>query len=353
MVFFQNRRDGGFSKILLAGAALALSISSLAGAAGTDAVGLANGDRLTGDVKRMERGRLRFKTDALDRILIKWGHVVELASESIYEVEIDSGSKHLGSIRTADTEDHQLIVSGANGSVTLPFASIVRITPIKDSFWKRMDGSLSLGFSFAKADAATQYSLELSSSHRSRNWLRGLNVNSNQSGKNGAEGSSRSSASFNLTRFLAGRRLVLAFGQLQNNEELALKFRALAGAGYGRFLKRTPHTELALLGGLAVNQENFGDPAGPHSNLEALGTLTLSFFTFDTPQTQVDLGFFIYPGLTASDRLRTELDITLRRELFEDFFLDLSFRNSTDSRPPLDGAEGDDWWLVSGLSWTW
>ena len=42
----------------------------------TDVVTFVNGDRLTGEVKSLERGRLRFKTDATDTISIEWDNVV-------------------------------------------------------------------------------------------------------------------------------------------------------------------------------------------------------------------------------------------------------------------------------------
>jgi len=43
----------------------------------------------------------------------------------------------------------------------------------------------------------------------------------------------------------------------------------------------------------------------------------------------------------------------LRRELVEDFFWDLSLYDSFDSEPPIAGLEKNDWWLVTGLGWSW
>jgi len=349
----QPARGTAWSRILLTFCAVVLALSSLARAAETDLVILANGDQLTGEVKRLERGRLRFKTDSLDTVLIEWLDIVELESAGVFEVELDSGVKHTGTLSSSDADERHLQVIGDGTGAVLPMASIVRMTPIEHGFWQRQDGSLSLGFSTAKANNSTQFNIGLGSSHRSPRWLRTLNVNSNVTRQDGVEDSSRSSASFYLTRFLAERRLFLAFGQLQENEELALKVRVLAGVAYGRYVKQTNHTELSLFGGLAVNREDFGDSDGPEGEIEALGALRLSIFTFDTPETQLDLKLFVYPGLSESGRGRAELDITLRRELLEDFFWDLSFYNSFDSQPPIEGLEKNDWWLVTGLGWSW
>ena len=51
---------------------------SASAAAKTDIVIVVNGDSLTGEVKSLERGRLRFKTDATDTISIEWDDVAWL-----------------------------------------------------------------------------------------------------------------------------------------------------------------------------------------------------------------------------------------------------------------------------------
>jgi hypothetical protein len=330
-----------------------VALAAPASSAGTDTVTLANGDHLTGEVKGLERGRLRFKTDSLDTVFIEWEDVVRLMSSEVFEVELDSGLKHFGALGSGDPEVSELVVTGADGEAVLPLASIVRITPIEHGFWQRQDGSLSLGLSVAKASDSRQFNVDFDSSSRSPKWLRTLNVASNITSQEGVEDLSRSSVSFYLIRYLEERKLLLAFGQLQENEELALELRTLAGVAYGRYLKQTSHSELALYGGLAANREDFGDPGGPNSELEAVGALELSVFTFDTPETQLDLHLFVYPGLTDSGRGRAELEVSLRRELVEDFFLTLSAYDSYDSEPPVEGLEKNDWWLVTGLGWSW
>jgi len=363
------KRNSALKAFAMALVGAVLVMNPPANAVESDIVVLANGDRLTGEVKELGRGRLRFKTDALNTVLIEWGDIVEVESADIFEVELDSGLKYSGSLGIGDAGSRQLILANEGDETPLALAAIVRITPIEDGLWKRLDGSLSLGFSLAKARNSTQFNLGLESSYRSPKWLRSLNLSSNitsqaaeeaestsgnqEPGVTVDEESSRSSVSFHMIRFLPERRLVLAFGQLQENEELALDVRVLAGLAYGRYLKHTTRTEVAVFGGLAVNREDFGDPEGPEGEVEALGVLQLSVFTFDTPETQLDLGFFVYPSLTQSGRYRAELDLTLRKEIVEDFFWTLSLYDSFDSQPPIEGLERNDWWLVTGLGWSW
>ena len=46
----------------------------------TDVVRLANGDHITGEVKRLERGRLTFSTDDGGTIYFEWDNVAHLES---------------------------------------------------------------------------------------------------------------------------------------------------------------------------------------------------------------------------------------------------------------------------------
>ena len=44
----------------------------------TDVVTLVNGDRLTGEIKGLEQGKLSFKTDATGTITIEWDKIATL-----------------------------------------------------------------------------------------------------------------------------------------------------------------------------------------------------------------------------------------------------------------------------------
>ncbi len=67
--------------------------------ADTDVVIFKNGDHLTGEVKSLERGRLRFKTEATDTIGIEWDEVAYLSSDQNIQVETILGTRYLGHLR--------------------------------------------------------------------------------------------------------------------------------------------------------------------------------------------------------------------------------------------------------------
>ena len=55
----------------------------------TDVVEMLNGNRITCEVRKLERGKLTVKTDGIGTISIEWDDVVHVASATNYEVETE------------------------------------------------------------------------------------------------------------------------------------------------------------------------------------------------------------------------------------------------------------------------
>ena len=61
----------------------------------TDILIFDNGDRLTGEIKGLERGRLSFETEATDTIQIELENVAYLTSNQTLRIELGSGARYL------------------------------------------------------------------------------------------------------------------------------------------------------------------------------------------------------------------------------------------------------------------
>ena len=53
----------------------------------TDIILMANGDRITGEIKQLEHGKLRVSTDSLGEIRIEWDDIEQI--DSTYEFQSD------------------------------------------------------------------------------------------------------------------------------------------------------------------------------------------------------------------------------------------------------------------------
>lgn len=97
-MFLQNVQH---SLVLLIFGSLIGSVATAADK--TDVVVFSNGDRLTGEIKGLERGRLSFKTAATDTIRIEWDEVAHLTSDQRLEIDLESGQRYFGSLNSGDT----------------------------------------------------------------------------------------------------------------------------------------------------------------------------------------------------------------------------------------------------------
>jgi hypothetical protein len=116
----------------------------------TDVIFMSNGDRLTGEIKQLEHGKLVLSTDAMGQILIEWDDIATIDSSFDFQFERTDGTRVTGTVAKSPAAKKIVLT---NGEQTIEFAheNIVRISQIEDSFWERLKGSFSFGYSFTKA----------------------------------------------------------------------------------------------------------------------------------------------------------------------------------------------------------
>lgn len=328
----------------------ALSCTSAVARDRTDVVVLMNGDRITCEIKRLDRGQLTVRTDSMSTVQIEWGGIVRVWSVERFEVELESGEKHIGTL-LPPTQDGQLEVAGEGATVSLDLQAVVRLSPMGESFFRRLEGSFDAGYSFTKANDAMQWNLAAEVTHRAERLETRVYGSSLITGQEDVDKTSRTELGISLNRFLGRRWQATILGQFQQNKELQLKFRSLTGGGLGRRVVQTNTTLLSLLGGVAYSREQFEDLSG-NNEAVAVAAVQLQTFSFDFPKTDISTTFYILPSLTEGGRVRLELNSRFRREVLRDFYWSVSFFDSFDSDPPLTGAERNDYGIISSFGWS-
>lgn len=319
----------------------------------TDRVVMLNGDYLTGELKKLQRGKLSFKTDATSTIDIDWEDVATVTSASFFEIESSDGRKYFGSVPLASGTG-TLVVAVGNAAVELDLTEVVQITPIKKTFWARVDGSVTAGFSFTKSSDVTQFNLGSSAKYRAREYLVSTRLDANITRK-GAEDESdtqRGDLTLNYRRFRKDRWFTEWTGAAQRNDELGLDLRLIGSWSMGRAAIQTNYSLLTLVAGLAVNQEwrSGGEPSAV--NLELPLSANYDLFFYSTPKTDLKTGLTIFVGLSDWGRNRVEQNLSFRREFIKDLFWELSTYVSYDSKPPESAKSSTDYGIVSSLGYS-
>lgn len=328
---------------------LTIAVSPLAGAS-TDVVVFINGDRLTGEVKSLERGKLRFKTAATDTISIEWDDVASLKSDQNIQVETENGDRYLGQLGNASNARH-IVVDTRSGQMELEIERIVLMNPIEDKGIERFDGDITAGYNFAKAGEVQQVQFGLELEARSETRIFGLDISSVATDSEDNSSSQRHSLDLNYQRLLPDRWLIGGVLRLERNDELQLDLRTSVGFSGGRNVWQTNSSTLSLIGGLQVSRENVSGNESDEDTLEAFATLSWDWFRYDAPELDFSTELQIIPNLTDSGRVRAEFDVSIKWEMIEDLFWELAFYDSFDSDPVVLGAEENDYGVVTSLGW--
>jgi len=350
--------------------ALVLLVAPSAGARDkTDIVTLKNGDRVTGEIKKLELGQISLSTDAMRTVTLDWVYVKKIESTQLFEVENEDGAKYYGFITPAD-EQGRFVVLGPNGPVaSLDHDRIVKIDALEETWRDRWRGFVDLGFSYTSANSSTQLSLSAESTYRTKKFLWTNSATSISSSitadlDEGEEAvrSKWTTLNSDLQRFLKNRWFWGGYTRYEQNDEIGLDARSTIGSGIGRYLVQTSRSQLSGLVGLAGSRETYLGEETPGEKppregsssdwtLEGLLNAKWDFFIFGDRETTLSVGLTLFPSLSTSGRYRAELDSSLRREFFTDFTLALTFFGTYDSNPPPGSAEKNDMRFVTSLGW--
>jgi hypothetical protein len=318
-------------------------------AADTDLVVLKNGDRMHGEIKGLEYGRLQFSTTTMSTVYVEWDKVAGLLSPRFFEFELMDGSRYYGSLEPADAG--ALGVAFEGQITALDAARVVRIRRIKSSFWDRLDGSISLGASYAKSSEIGQGSLSVSVGTRRPAFELRTDFSTTITVQPDQPDQSRTTGGVSYRRLLRNRWFVPGTGRLERNTDLGLDLRSSAGGGIGRNLVQTNRSVLGASGGLVLNRENPVD-GDSTTNVEVFVGGTYEFFTYDTPKTNLDTSFVLYPSLNVSGRYRTDFNLTLSREIVKDFTVGATAYDSYDNKPPGGSSSTHDFGFSLNIGWT-
>ena len=329
-------------------------ISGRAHAQKNDTVYLLNGDRITGELKGYQNGLLVLKTDGISTINIEYDKIQTIYSGKYFEVVKKTGFSYFGFITKSKIE-RSVGICIANDTVTEQISDIVELTPIKKRFWKKFDGSFELGLSYYKATSTLQYYFNGDLSYRARKDLVALEVGllfSEQDISDSLIITRKNDIGVNYSHFFQGRWWGGIGTKWQQNTQLDLDYRVQLGLGAGYDIVRTNPVRFYVLGGLFVNREKPTDSVSFSTNFEGLLSLKFTWLQFRHPKIDISTNFDAFPSFTISDRYRLEYNLSVKYEIFKDFFIGLSYYDDYDSKPTGGGPALNDWSVIFSVGYS-
>jgi hypothetical protein len=316
----------------------------------TDVIVLFNGDRVTCEIRSYSAGRLSVKTDIASDISVKWNKIVSIASSKEFEIETTDGLVHYGTLAPSDPPGQLRVVSEAE-TEDLDFLSVVRISPMYESFWRRWQGSVDLGFNYTQSNQFVQFTLNGSADFRRPSFELAVNLSVFFTSQADVPSNQRASFLTQYEKFLTDRWLLVGIGAIDRNIQLGLDWRYSLGAGYGRDLIETNRTRLTAVAGLLGMHEE--PVSGTSTNdLAAILAAQFSSFTYDFPKVTIGASLAVIPYLTEGGRVRLNFNGSIKREIARDFYLTLSIFDDFDNRDPSTGQVKNDWGPVLSIGYS-
>ena len=118
----------------------------------TDRVYLKNGDRITGSIKELDRGKLRVKTETMNTVYLHWVDVQSVESTTYLRISVTDGSFRYGRLLKADKVASVRVFDGKE-SVEIPALQISGMQPLRvdQTFLRQLEGDISAGVDYKQA----------------------------------------------------------------------------------------------------------------------------------------------------------------------------------------------------------
>lgn len=320
--------------------ALLMTISQQVLAEKTDVIYLKNGDRVTGEIKTLLRGKLTVSTDHMGNIAIEWDDILEIVSKTGQAVELTDGRRLYGPLTKPENTD-LLVVKTDQGSEVVDTLDVIAMYPVAAGFWERLDITANLGFSWDKGSNVGKYNFGIDTIYRRTKSMTRASFSTEITTQAAANDSARTLLDANHTIFLENKRFRSYFGNLERNEELGLDLRAIAGMGYGWIPLRTQSSWFSMAAGMNINHE-IPNTGIAETNLEAAGLITYEYYKYSNPERSFRINLQVFPSITDFGRWRSTFSTDFRFEIFEDLFWKLDFYANYDSSPlSIEGSSSD------------
>ncbi|HSD74643.1 MAG TPA: DUF481 domain-containing protein [Steroidobacteraceae bacterium] len=316
----------------------------------TDVITMHNGDRITGEIIRLQYGQLQLSTDDMGTVYIEWNAIAGIDSNYFFDVEQIGGERYSGVL--GSTPDGTVTVSSPGGTGQIDHERVTRIAKLESGFWSRIDGSFSAGYSFSKSSDVTVISGGFDATYRAEDIAASLNIDVNSTTSPDQGTQDRDKIAFAYQWLRESRNYWAGLASLERNEELGIESRLQLGGGFGRYVRQTPYSEVTAFAGATFTKEWVtGAENGQESGEGVLGG-SWRIFRLNTPKTTLTSQLVLYPSITESGRYRGAADVSLRKEIIKDFFLELSFYYDYDSQPPGEATAKDDYSITTSLGYT-
>jgi putative salt-induced outer membrane protein YdiY len=330
---------------------LGLLLTGMAGILQADTVVLANSDRLSGQIQKLQDKRLYLKTTYAGVVEIDWSMVQGISSDQTLQFSMQNGRIVTGSVQSS-SEGLQLSSLPPRTSILPHEVKAISKPPEEEKFWAHWDGSVELGYDLTRGNSRiSQSSVGANAEYDSARLRLQSNVSSLFSKQGGAKSTSTHAISTRLDLYLKPHAFAFTLGSFDRDDAQLLSLRTSIGVGLGWQALRSRRSELSLLGGLTFTNENYrGDEearTGRHASTgEALLGISLERLQWGRLRFIGRSSF--YPSVLDRNRIRVVANAGVRVPVMHHVVWTIRLSEQFDSRPVVT-VKKHDYGLISSF----
>jgi hypothetical protein len=321
----------------------------------TDVLTMNNGDHITCEIIRLEKGYLYVKLDYGEgTVSLNWSRVSRVDSPQQFVFTDENGRRYTGTLQklAVKAEQSEEEVKSKHEALQVNGAEVVEIERSDVGFWRNQHGSINFGLNFAKQSNRTQYNLNADDTYSRERWSVSGNLTSNLATGGGSD--LRNDLVLKGGRqLLSPRNLAIGYNEFLQSNGQDLDLRTTLGGGLGHFFRYTNGARILGLAGFVFDRERYS--SGPRTgqsvnSAEAMIGTQMNFFSFKTMNI---LGTAqLYPSITDAGRVRLDVNASSRLRIARELYWNVGYYLNYDSRPPSNTPQSD-YGLSSGLGWTY
>jgi hypothetical protein len=315
-----------------------------------DVVVMKDGDKFTGEIKKLENGILYFKASYMvDSVKLDWMRVERLESKDRFKVSFTSGKLLTGVI--GKLPDRDFAVQAGSIKIQAQPPEVVTISPVEDIFWAQLTGSIDYGFNFTGGNDTIQSNLSGDVNYAADRWRIELTGGSVFSHQSGASNSGRNNLDVLYIKSISDHWFLGTTATLLSSDQQDLTLRTTAGGGIGRDFLRSGTAGLLALAGVVYSREQYSSTVGDQPRKNAEGLLQIQFSKSTFRRLQFNGSLALHPNLTTLGRVRVGAESSLKLEIVRNLYWKLSFYENYDNRPPV-AAPKNDFGTSTSVGWT-
>ncbi|MFX1705452.1 DUF481 domain-containing protein [Chitinophaga sp. CC14] len=322
----------------------------------SDVIEFMDGDQISGKVKQIQRGELSLDPDKLeDLVTIKLRNIKSItARRKLYRIESVANIRYLGILEPGRGPGWVKIIQEKD-TTELFIEDLDNIENMDDNFWKRLDGSASLGFSYSRSSNIGRVNESHNMTYSTKNWLFLTSGDLMYTIDNEFKGIEKADLAVQAYIEFWKKWFAVSSVQFQRSTELGLSARMQLAEGAGPILIKSRKNDLRAATGFSIQKEYSTDSTDTNRALSAEIPLFVNYYLYElgTPYLTLQATNSLFFSLSQKGRWRVDQSITLYWKIVTHLNLNVQFYFDYDSKPPDVSAQKVDFGTVFSIGYSW